>query len=966
MFMGQGIMKRIQILWERIRIFLQFLRINLRTSVIVLIGLSIALSTITSCLIYLETYKAENYLAILAEADNYVIYEHWTKSIQSFDRTDLIVLQESLNTAIQERGLEKLLVKHPLYPMCYSNWGIQFLSPNRDDYLYGIPLNESILDNCVEGSYLPTTMNELILVASSGLNVNIGDWFNITLFYYGDISANYSHSIQITGVITSETLNKTSLYGKYGLLSPRLDNFVLITDFGNYLELIKTIETNFRAKVPTFRFDVNLGFCYNIQVASINQRNVIPLLTRLVSFLKESKEDFYLNNINLMMSEVGRVNALIYQVEEYNSYFLYFLLLCSPALLLTILLIRFSLGLINTQRQRSLGLFKMRGVSSRFLMILLLAEVGILTLIAVLISIILGILGFFLISTTTGFMSFNLASISTIPIFPPLFVPLIILLSICLILWPYIWPTMDLIKSDLPLLNQEFPKTEKEKAVRRLIGKIDIDIFLLLQGFFGIIILIFVLRIIHTSNIDIEEPQIFALLLPLIQILLVVSPLSFLMGFIFSYNRNIPLIIQKLGKLSWKRDWGLLATAIRNFSINIKTTGHFTVLFICTLTFLMILSSLPLSYYQYQIDKGYYETGAEVKLSFSQETSLSTISTIQSQLKSIEGLKVTTISRTGIIVPDINGLAHDILFFGIEENFHEIAHWQDYYDDQSLFTLVKSLFNSSELYPVLLDSNTAHEESISTDDLYCPFLGEPGAIAFSVAGITDYWPGFIHRRSSTYHYIITKRSLIENISQTVQNYYNISGFYSYGDRIWATVVQGHDPELITTQIMNLLNNREFDAKVGIFKSSIKSEKQKLTDQFLWVITNFNFLDSLIVVLIVTILFLLMRVSILTPELGLSRALGMKFKQVYLLQLAELVILLFISGVPGGLIGILFLLLAASVFSPLLVHAPPFILEFNLPGLLFIYSFILIVTILIGNLTSFMVTRTNISEVLKVE
>jgi len=959
-------MNRVQIFREKIRILVQILRINLRTSMIVLIGLSIALSTITSCLIYLETHKAENYLTIFRQADNGVTYEHSTNSIQNFNKTDLLALQEALETTIKERGLEKVLVKHPLYPICYSYWGMQFLGPYNNDKIYGISLNESILANCVEGSYLPTNMNETILLTSSELDVNIGDWFNITFFYTGDVTTNVSHSIQITGVITPETLNKTSpLRSKFAYYL-RGEEYALITDIGHYLELFSTIETNFRSSTPTFRFDVYLQFGFGIQVASINQENVIQLMSSLVSFLKESKKNFYLNNVNLRILWFGGINSpnnLVYKVEEYNAFFYYFVILCSPALLLTILLVRFLLGLINGQRQRSLGLFKMRGVSSKFLLILLLTEVVILALIAVPISIILGVLGCLLISTTTGFISFDLASIPPTLIFPPLFVPIIIIFSICLTLFPYIWPMMRLIKSDLPLLDQEPPITKKS-APWKLMGKIDFDLFLLLQGVFGIVILIILLQIINTSNLDIEEPQFFTLFLPLIQLLLVVSPFSFLVGFIFAYNRFLPLIMQKLGNFSWKKDWGLLATTFRSLSINIKTTGHVTVLLICTLSFLMILSSFPLSYYHYQIDSRYYDFGGEIHLVFSQETT--SLPEIQTQLNSIEGLRFTTISRTGITVPDINGIAHDILFFGIEENFHQIAHWQNYYDDQSLSKLVQSLFNSSDPYPIILDSITAQEERLNLEDLYHPFLGETDEIAFSVTGVTDYWPGFIDRRDPTYHYIITKKSLIENISNTAQNYYNTLGSYGYGDRIFCKVLPGYDPDPITTQIRTLLTNGKFDGSMTTVKSSLESERQRQKDQFLWIITNFNFLDSLIVVLIVIILFLVMRVSIQTTELGLSRALGMKYKQVFVLLFTEPVILLFISGIPGGVICLLFLMLVTSVFSPLLVHAPPFILEFNLPVLFFIYGFIFVVTILTGILTSLMATRANISEILKVE
>jgi ABC-type antimicrobial peptide transport system permease subunit len=899
-------------------------------------------------------------------ADRDLIYEHSTDSIQNFNKTDLLALQEALDTTIKERGLEKVLKKQPLNPICYSSWPMQFLGPYKNDRIYGIPLNESILANCVEGSYLPTNLNETILLTSSELDVNIGDWFNITFFHYSDVTTNVSHSIQITGVITPETLNKTSplrsTFSKY--LHLKSENHALLTDFAYFLELFNILETNFRSLIPTFRFYVDIWFRFDIQVESINQKNVIQLISSLVSFLKESQKGFHLNNANLKMIWFEQTSGIIvHKVEEYNTLFLSFLLLCSPVLLLTILLVLFSLGLINKQRQRSLGLFKMRGVSPKFLLFFLLAEIVVLALIAVPISIILGILEYLLISTTTGFISFNLASIPTTLVFPPLFLPLIIIFSICLTLLPYILPMRRLIKSDLPLLEQESPITEKS-TLHKLVSKIDLDIFLLLQGLFGLVILIFLLQIINTNNLDIEEAQILNLFLPLIQLLLVVSPFSFLVGFIFTYNRFVPLIIQKFGNYSWKKDWGLLATAFRSLSIKIKTTGNVTVLLICTLSFLMILSSFPLAYYQYQIEYRYYVNGADIVLGFPEETT--SLNNTQTQLNSIEGCTFTTISKIGFIIPDIYESNQEIYFFGIEENFNQIAYWRDYYDDQSLFDLVQSLFNSSDPYPIVLDSITAQGEGLSMFDLYHPFLGETDEMIFSVTGVTDYWPRFVDKRRSTYHYIITKKSLIENISNTAQNYYNIRGYVTSGDKILCKVLPGYDPDTVTNQILNLITNDEFDGSITTVRSQLESESQKQRDQFFWIITNFNFYVSLIVVLVVIILFLLMRVSIQTTELGLSRALGMKNKQVFLLLFTEPLILFFISGIPGVLIGLLFMMFIASVFSPLLVDAPPFILNFNIPVLFFIYSFIFVVTILTGVLTSLMATRANISETLKVE
>lgn len=78
------------------------------------------------------------------------------------------------------------------------------------------------------------------------------------------------------------------------------------------------------------------------------------------------------------------------------------------------------------------------------------------------------------------------------------------------------------------------------------------------------------------------------------------------------------------------------------------------------------------------------------------------------------------------------------------------------------------------------------------------------------------------------------------------------------------------------------------------------------------------------------------------------------------------VLFVLSGIPGGVVGSIFLIFLASILSPLLVPAPPFILDFNLLVILSVYIVIFFVTVVMGIVTSFMATRADISKILKVE
>ena len=117
-----------------------------------------------------------------------------------------------------------------------------------------------------------------------------------------------------------------------------------------------------------------------------------------------------------------------------------------------------------------------------------------------------------------------------------------------------------------------------------------------------------------------------------------------------------------------------------------------------------------------------------------------------------------------------------------------------------------------------------------------------------------------------------------------------------------------------------------------------------------------------------ILFTTVRIASHTTEIGLSRALGMKTKQVFLLMFTEPLILFLISGIPGILFGSFFTLFLLQWTNPLLTlgGGTPFVVYPNLFSIFLIYSSIFVVTLVSGFLASIIGSRANISKILKVE
>ncbi len=961
-------MRRYLFLKEKFIVLLQILRLNLRTSMITLIGLSIALSTITTNIIYLETNKADYYLSLFKRGDfsSIVRYSHDPNNIQAFEQPkDLLSLQESLDEKISDHGLENLLVKHPFYPLCLLENKVFFLNQSDSSSFYGLNLNESILTDCVEGSYLPTNMNDTILLTPSLSGLNIGDNYDISI-YLGP-SIYYSHTLRIVGLITPESLGNNSLLNEvfppYVFQRLSEEPIKILTTLGEFLSLFRNIESDLSSLTTIDELSISLHFRVDIQTTNLNPNNVLKEVPSLLSFLIET-DIFYLDGY--LISKVYNTNIpiLISQLNEYKSFFFNLLLLGIPAFIAAILLVNFSLGLIYESRKKNVLLFKTRGVSSQFLIKALFLEGVVIAIIAVIISSILGLIGFFFFSTTTGYLTFDITQIRDKIVIPDFLLPVTISFSIIFTFLTSFRAMNRLAKSKLVLLDQEVTATTflKLRKIPKAFNQV-----LLFLGLAGIIFLALILQLINESNLDIESPELFMLFSPLIIILIILSPISCLIGFILTYNQYLPLLMNKLRLYCWKKDWGLLALAIRNLSINHKITRQVTLLTACTLSFLMILSSFPISNYRYIVDRTYYDAGAEIKIYLKQADSSETIlQEVATQLSSIQGLQFTIVSYLGFSYTDNNGIYHDVNFCGIEENFHQVAYWQDYYDDQSLKALVQALFNSTNPFPIILDSNTAQNTRITQNNVYHPFPTALSSIEFTVEEVSNCWPGFIDTKDNAFHFGIVQRTLLENISTIIDISNEGIGYSPLTTRFFCKVTTGYDSDVITAQLLNVTRNYENLISIKILRSQIENYDHHISTQILWIIINFNFFNCLCVVLLIIVLFAVVRIFSYNTEIGLSRALGMKYQQVFLLLFMEPVVLFLLSGIPGSCMGLLMLIFVTIALAPLLVPIPPFILDYNLSVILLVYLLIFSVTIIAGVATSFFATRIDISRLLKVE
>ncbi|MHA2334973.1 MAG: ABC transporter permease, partial [Candidatus Hodarchaeales archaeon] len=231
-------------------------------------------------------------------------------------------------------------------------------------------------------------------------------------------------------------------------------------------------------------------------------------------------------------------------------------------------------------------------------------------------------------------------------------------------------------------------------------------------------------------------------------------------------------------------------------------------------------------------------------------------------------------------------------------------------------------------------------------------------ITFTIAGVTDRWPGFIHGgfylRES---YLITSREILEIIMKESppQQY------------LWCKLTTGYD-QAIVDQVLDIARNfglSKYDIRAVIEDVNAEASSNIERD-IVWIVTNFNFITSLAVIFAFIMLFTFTRMIRHATEIGLSRALGMKYLQVFLLMFTEPLLLFVISGVPGAFFGTALLISVVMFMKSAFQGGPPFVLLFDPATIVLIFVSLFVVTVLSGFIMSIMATRANISKILKVE
>ncbi|MHA1447829.1 MAG: FtsX-like permease family protein [Candidatus Hodarchaeales archaeon] len=945
-------------------------RINLKATFITLIGLTIALSMISAYLVYMDTNKVDYYISLFDDADPFDKGELTFEMKVITDYSDENPINSSvipsvnnrLNDQIDSFDLtDKLIQKSTFVKAVYP---ILFLNQSRNNLLLGTNITQSILDDCVNGSSLPSTSDEVLVYTYHKNNsFNIGDSFNLSIYRSPpagilDIKRLYNVTLRIAGIITLESLRDDSYVDNIVRYNPA--DYILITGINSYFNILEMLNEEYglltggNNTFPSYVSYVYETIIDRNYVVNVVTRSLIPLIN------KEKWEDIQ-GTIDLYIANIGDVpTSFRARILEYNrTFFASLLILSIPSLVLSFFLVRFSLGLINNNRLKTLFLLKMRGISMKFILVVLVTETLIIAAVASLLGVLFGIPLSILLLSSSNFLDFSQPVHITDIVITSQMVLISLMIGFFLTISAHIITILHLSRSTIVSTESEASKIKKRKA--RLF-KGNLDLFLIIQGVLGL----FILGIVLGLNKNNPNIDLLMAILPLIFLVLITSSISILIGTIMVFNRFIPVILQKIGFLLMKRDWWLFSVATKNLSVNINNTKRLTLLVVISISFLVILSSLPISINNQDIESTIYSQGTDLKIRIEPDDQ-AIINDLTTHLRlSLPEAKVIRVINT-YHIEYINRHLYRYFYLGIEENFSQVVHWRDYCDDEALESHVNTLYSSTEEFPIIIDSITAARDKLDVNSTYLikiPTTDGHLKINATITSIIDLLPGFITNMNADQSYIVTKISLLDSLSN------NFTLTNGMTNSIWCKIPVSSNYDIIDEFIF-------ISESYGIKKDNIDVLfNQQLTDanasnpnsNILWIVANFNFLSSLTVVVSIILLFTFTRVISHKNEVGLSRALGMQYKQIFILMFAELLLLFLISGIPGIIIGEISLLIIARILDPSLItgRGVPFVLCYDASSIVLIFGSILLITLLSGLITSLMAIRANISKILKVE
>ncbi|MFX0062483.1 MAG: FtsX-like permease family protein [Candidatus Hermodarchaeota archaeon] len=938
-------MVKIQELFNRLGLMVQFSRMNLKLTGITLIGLTIGLSMLSAALFQLDTAKADFYITTLEEyKDTLDLGGHYQGYISATTIDTVTELKDAINVRISDQGLSKLFHRTNFYPYLSTSAFFYVNQSSSVVYwsIYGIDgLNASILTECTAGSRLPRNQSEVLVFVrnTTAPLISLHEQFNITSHHGEGIKSNIT--LTVVGLLTSSTLVNPILQE----INEYNEDYYVLTNLNFSCGLVQTLMELSDLVGYDAHFRGSVYFHFTFDFTALTKDNVIEVTERILSLSDSLESGGHPDYGGLHGNFYLAIRNLEWILVKFYNLYIWFLLITLPVFIIVALLGNFSLGIINERRQKALELVKIRGVSNRFVFLGLLLETLVLTVVGAFLGLVIGIPLSLVLSASTGLLVF------THPLEPSKLVVTLqaiqwVFLTSGLMVFLFHLPSVvRLSRSTIGSLSEEGELTSSRK-MRITLGKLDVE--LLGLGVAGIVVMAVLVEGFRQNP---TNQTVIDALFGYYYILGIISLLLVFFGSLSTLNRFIPKVLQKLGKMAWRRDWRSVAIAARNLSASPHVTTRTSLLIAVSLALLVMFSLFTLSYHYQSVDNAFYTVGSEVSYSnpFNNE-----FNAIVAELPNVTGFAYTIVKEYQVH-PKAGSAVRYIM--GIEPNFASIAHWQSYYADEPLESLVTTLFTSNVNNSAIVDTFTLTRDQLTLGSslrLY-DSNGEV-TIPLSIQAVTTYWPR-LTKWTSQDSFFITRADYLANVTS------------SSTDTLLGKILPGYDKAHVISTINQIIHNkvRSFHPdRLDVVYEYDALREGSILNTFLWFTVNTNIITGLVIILSTLALFTISRTFRHAQELALSRSLGMRFPQVFLLLFTEPFLVFGLSGIPGGLLGGLLVLGLITMNAHFFVQGAPWILQIDVPLLMGYYALIFLTSVVVGFGISLMASRINISKILKAE
>ena len=953
---------------DHLRFFFTFLYANRRSIAISSIGLIIALGTITQSIIYLNTVDGQ----LFSESINDLGYE---------DHHDIEIIVNKLTGSgnlpprminIQEEYLFQSLSKFDLESYYkFSKWWTEYFVQGfvnesislinsafgdseaiGDNHLFyvGFPDNifsdlESLMDS---GSRLPSNENEVILLKPKGapLSKEMVPGRNLTI--QSGSSPGVNESVLVSGIINYDFRNREEnisalfdkITGNSETLVSHWINYTLMTKDSYWRSTIEKIKEQKNGYYPLYTI---IGRVF-LDHSKFSIFNLDKETYRLEQFFADLDETFDINNL-YSATVLFPLIPLVHMIQfDADFVLIYLILFTFPVVILSLFLSIYGFGLVKYQKKFIISLFRTRGLSNKYMFIMLFLEAIFEILLSILVGIIFGII--------FGFIVLNFDSITNLTENNyPLVIDWSNLISILLI-FGFFFGIILRIKSIIKFSNLDPVQMEDpfENSNGSFWHNYYIDILFIILGIISYYIMLY-----SSGTIDLSQNAfIFIIIIGL------PSPVFLIIGISLLITRIFPVVFNSLAKILWFVQNGLMSITWKNMLRHQQAIVRSIIILVLAFSMGIISVTIPPSINNHILEQGYYDNGGDIY--FSVNSFLS-----EPELEDIKADSGNLDSLTPIVEQEYNSYYSGHKLLGIDpQSYSNVAfHKSIYTNGKSLQELVESLEKAPN--SILMRKEDADRLGKKTGDNL--FLKRVQSVGFysmvdqtsylnvTLTGTFDYWPRLVNVPSfdslnSKKIYLVTTIDFIESIS----NFYEITNdHYGYIGKI-------HNMANISGT-MNLIN-----ARLGreVTRSALNSYETKIHSPswkiFLGLI-NSTLLISILVYIFGQLFFMARIIIERTKEFSIDRAIGMTtfqgIKTIFFESFVVIIFSILVGLVLGGLMANIFMF-----FLTIQTPIPPFEVLYQYEiYLIFIFSSLLLITLL-SILTAILISKRKLNQVLR--